>query len=320
MGASISVRTFPITSSMMYFDDAGSTSPTSRLMSINTAPKARRPRWATIRALASRQASEKRTRFFFCSSISLPFSCRDCCESHVSPHLRHVHIYYPLWRPKPVVFLCVGRLAVIPVDNLVAPFDAREIDAPLISIAGRSGLMRVFSQRLPGDRHLYRPTFIYISRIIQCSRHFDRSLQSNNIPAILGPASVQVWLGQKQIPYGVERIDLKLVVFISVAVRIDEDFEVIVVKDYRITLCQRSPNVRLIHLGANVKVLIIPQHPGARRETRAGPRGALDVNKVVRRRRPPPRRFIQLAVNPKLFSGSITNVLFRRRRYNQRRN
>ncbi len=57
---------------MRYFDDAGSTSPASRLTSISARPIASRRRCAQSSSRASRQAAEADTLFFFGGSIGDP--------------------------------------------------------------------------------------------------------------------------------------------------------------------------------------------------------------------------------------------------------
>src|SRR5687767_12843445 len=69
MVASRSARCLPMTSSIRYFELAGSTSPASRLTSISVMPSASRDRCAQISSRASRHACESVSFFFFSSAI-----------------------------------------------------------------------------------------------------------------------------------------------------------------------------------------------------------------------------------------------------------
>ena len=87
IGISSSVRPLVSTSSIRYFDEAGSTRPLRRLISITASPSASRPRRAQTRALASSHASDQRI-FFFASLPSLPpaaSSARACVADDRSP-------------------------------------------------------------------------------------------------------------------------------------------------------------------------------------------------------------------------------------------
>ena len=72
IGSSRSWRPLPMTSSITYFDDAGSTRPARRLTSIRPSPSARRPRCAWMSSRASRQAAPAETFFFAASGAGRP--------------------------------------------------------------------------------------------------------------------------------------------------------------------------------------------------------------------------------------------------------
>ena len=99
-----------------------------------------------------------------------------------------------------------------------------------------------------------------------------------------------------------------------VAIRIDEDLEVVVVKDHRVALGERRPDVRLLQLGADVKVLVVPHHLHARAKSRPRPSVALDVDERIGPGRGGPGRFVKLAVDVQWRRRAITDVTARRER------
>ena len=99
---------------------------------------------------------------------------------------------------------------------------------------------------------------------------------------ILRLAAVAVGLLQAQVPDGVEGVHLQLGVVVVVAVRIEEDLEVVVfVEDVGIVLGVGALDVRLLQLGADVEILVVPEHLGAGAEARLDAPVALDVHEVV---------------------------------------
>ena len=78
--------------------------------------------------------------------------------------------------------------------------------------------------------------------------------------ASIARPAVAVRLDQHQIPRRAERVHLQLVVGVRIAIGIDEDLEVVVVKDDGVARGQRAPEVGLLHLGRHVEVLVVPQH------------------------------------------------------------
>ncbi len=81
----------------------------------------------------------------------------------------------------------------------------------------------------------------------------DRFLQTIDIPTVVRTAAIFVGLVQVQIPAGIERIDFEFKVRMIVAIWVDKQFEVIVLKDHRIVFFQGGPHMRLFQVGGQCK-------------------------------------------------------------------
>ena len=66
---------------------------------------------------------------------------------------------------------------------------------------------------------------------------------------------------QEEIEYGRERVDLEFVVLTRVAIRINEDFEVVVVKDDLVVRTKSREDMRLSELSGDLEVRAVPKHP-----------------------------------------------------------
>ena len=76
--------------------------------------------------------------------------------------------------------------------------------------------------------------------------------------------AVAVGLDEEQIPGRAERVHLELVVLVRVAVRIEEDLEVVVLEDDGVALGDRRPDVGFVELRRDVQRLVIPEQLHAR--------------------------------------------------------
>src|SRR5690349_19376895 len=94
----------------------------------------------------------------------------------------------------------------------------------------------------------------------------------------------------------------------TVAVGIDEHLEIIITKNYGVVMGQGRPDLRLFQFGRYVKVLIVPQHLGARAEARLRLIVSLDVREVPRPGCLLPIRFVQPAINHDRPRGVMTLV------------
>jgi hypothetical protein len=110
-----------------------------------------------------------------------------------------------------------------------------------------------------------------------------------------GGAAVTVRLNQQEIPDGVQRVDFDLEVRVRVPVGVDEDFDVVVLKNDGIARVERRPELRFFEVGPEVQKLVVPEHPDASGERRA-PR-AVDIDKRIGPRRSAPRRLRQPSVD-----------------------
>ena len=94
-----------------------------------------------------------------------------------------------------------------------------------------------------------------------------------------------------------ERVDLELEVVAGVARRVEEDLEVVVVEDHRIVLGERGPDVRLLQLGGDVEVVVVPEHFGAGAEAGRGAAPPRMSTKAVGPGGGLPRGVVELAVD-----------------------
>ena len=103
----------------------------------------------------------------------------------------------------------------------------------------------------------------------------------------------------------------KFEVFVAVAVRVDEQFEIVVMENHRVVLGQGTPDMRLFEFGRDVEILVVPLHFGAGPESGARLGAAFNVDKVrCPRRIPPPA--IDPAVDANGFFGARADVSVRR--------
>src|SRR5438132_1928283 len=116
------------------------------------------------------------------------------------------------------------------------PFHAREVDAPLIAVARRSGLVSKLAEHLPGKSDFYGPAPVGVARIIERPVYMDCRLQTWDFPTVHCGSAVSVGADEEQVPTGVQGVHLELVILVIVAVGIDENFKVVVVEDDRVML------------------------------------------------------------------------------------
>ncbi len=101
----------------------------------------------------------------------------------------------------------------------------------------------------------------------------DGRLQARDLPLVDRRAAVAIGLLEKQVPLGVEGVDLDLIILVVVAVGVDEDLEVVVLENDRIVLRQRAPDVGLLEQGTDVEIRRRPRASWRGSET--GDRGRL---------------------------------------------
>src|SRR5579859_1766988 len=99
----------------------------------------------------------------------------------------------------------------------------------------------------------------------------------------------------------------------AVAIGIDKDFEIVVLKDDGVILLDRGPDMRLIQFGADVKKLVIPEHLDACTQGRLRLGVAFDVPKRFRPGYGLPGVIVQFAVNYRRLGRAITDIAARMR-------
>ena len=92
-------------------------------------------------------------------------------------------------------------------------------------------IWRRLAQDLPRDRDLDCPTIVSITWPIDRAADVDAHPETGDVPCVNGRTAIAVRLREEQVPGGAECIHFEFVVRVRVAVRIDEDLEVIVLED-----------------------------------------------------------------------------------------
>ena len=116
------------------------------------------------------------------------------------------------------------------------PLDARKIDAPLLAFVRRAGVPRVFAEHFPRKGDFDRPALVGVGGIVERAVDLDGGFEAGNFPVVVRLAPVHVWLVEHQVPTGVQRVHLELVVRLRVALGIDEHLEIGVVENHGIVL------------------------------------------------------------------------------------
>ena len=185
----------------------------------------------------------------------------------------------------------LGDANVAAVFDPPAPLDAREVHAPGIARPGRQRHAGALAERGERARDLDGPPAILVARVVDRAVEVDPGPNPFEVEVVIGLTAVEVALVEQEIPLRGERIDLQLEVVEPVAVRIEEDLEVVVLLvDERVALREGGLDVRLLHGGADVEVLVVPEdlHPGL--EARHGVVGPPDVEVELAPRSRGPRR------------------------------
>jgi hypothetical protein len=184
-------------------------------------------------------------------------------------------------RPDPVILGGFGDLLVLAGREVDLPFDAGEIDAPAVSRLGGRGGGGELRQGLPGEGNLHIPRLVGVLGLIQGSVDMHGGLEAGDIPFVEGGSAILVSLHQPEIPTGVQRVHLELVVLVIIPIGIDEHLEVVVLENDRIALGDGPPDVGFDQFCGDVEIGVIPQHFGAGGIFGFGEGSALDVQKLV---------------------------------------
>ena len=142
----------------------------------------------------------------------------------------------------------------------------------------------ILREVLPGEGDLYRPAFIGDGGVIDGSSDMHRAFEAGEITAEDRHAALAIGLGEAEFPDRAEGIDLEFVVVEAIAVRVDEDFEVVIFKHDGILLSDGAPDVWLLKFCADVEVVIIPAHLDPRLVVGLEGGVAGDIGKVIRPR------------------------------------
>ena len=229
-----------------------------------------------------------------------------------APAEGEVHVDEALGAPDPVVFGVllffrvegaageVGAVGwdanVVTVLDGVLPLHAGEVDAPAVTgVRWAAFLFVVLLKFVPGEGKVGFPAAVFASGVVEGAVDDDLLAQAFQVAAEDGNATLVVGFGEGEFPDGAEGVHLELVVVEPVTVGVDEDLDVVVVKDDFILFGDGAPDMRFFHLDTDVKELLVPRHLAAGAE--AGFEGGLsgDVDEVVTPR----------DVCPVLFAGDL---------------
>ena len=232
-------------------------------------------------------------------------------ELQLAPHFRAVHIHDAGGRPHPVIFGHIGQLLLRTVGGGDLPFHAGEVESPLLSVGGRTGMPGIAAEYRPGEGDFDGPTVILIGRIIKRALNRHAGFQAGNVPFIVRGAMVEIGFIQPQIPARVAGIELELVVIMGAARRIHEHFKIGVTKDHAIVIGEGGPDVGFFELGGDVEVVVIPEQLGAGMKTGSRFGGADDVHEVGGPRHLRPGGVIQSAIHGDGVGGVVAQIALR---------
>ena len=210
--------------------------------------------------------------------------------------------------------LSSGRARHLPVNAAVGgdlPLDAGEIDAPLLAFGGRTGVTRVLGEGFPREGDFNGPALISIGGIIQRAIDVDGGFRAGNLPRIVRLALIHIRLAEQQVPGGIERVHLELVIGLGIARRIDEHLKVRVLENDGVMVRKRGPNMRLFEFRGEVEILVVPKHLCARAKPGLGPTAASDVHEISRPRRLRPSGLIQVSIDQNWGAGVAAEIASR---------
>src|SRR5262245_18921578 len=188
-------------------------------------------------------------------------------------------------------------LPVLAVLDAERTLDAREVHAPWIAGVRRYGTMRLFAQREPRHRDLDGPPAIDVGRVVQRAVQPYRGRQSQDLPVAEPSPPVAIGTRQEQIPGRVARVDIELVVFVIVAVGIDEELESVLLIERRIVAGHLRPEPRSGDVGGDVQMAVVPEHLHAGPQRRFRRRAGCHVAEVVGPRRGTPGGLVETAID-----------------------
>lgn len=167
-------------------------------------------------------------------------------------------------------------------------------------------------KRVPRNCQCYCPATIPVARVVERPVDLDGGTQPRDFPAIIGVSTRPIGLGQEKVPTGIEGVDLEFEILHTVSVRVEEDFEIVVVEDDRVMLRQGGPDIRLPQFGADVQRAVIPQQlrPGPEARPRKG--AAPDIDEILGPRRAGPSRPAQRTVEPGWLARPMADIVARR--------
>ncbi len=92
----------------------------------------------------------------------------------------------------------------------------------------------------------------------------DTGLHALQVPAAQRLATFGIGLCKHQVPDRTECIYFDFVIVKAISVRIEKNFEIIVIEYYFIFLADVRPDMRFLKFGSDVDILFIPEqfHPG----------------------------------------------------------
>ena len=134
-------------------------------------------------------------------------------------------------------------------------------------------------------------------------------LQSRTIPLNVEVAARTIGTVEHKVEHNATCVVLNLEIALSVASRVEEHLEVVVVIDDSIALREVSHDVRLLYYSRHVQIFIVPHHSGLGVVNRLGKSVAADVDKRLRVGSLCPRLLVELAVNLYLLVSTTAHIM-----------
>ena len=146
-----------------------------------------------------------------------------------------MHVDHSLWRPHPIMFRKIPSVSTLQLNIFTVfyfdiPLNPGEIYPPEFSISRNfSHIPHSYSYKW--DKHFDSPALIDVIGVVQSSLNVDSGFHTGSIVCEHCSAAIAVGFGHKKIKNSIHCIDFNLVIAVSIIIRIDENFKVVIIKN-----------------------------------------------------------------------------------------
>ena len=233
-----------------------------------------------------------------------------------APTFRHVHCNLSGRTPCPVVLReifarSIFLAQIFAVHQFVLPLNARETDAQIV--AGFQIVVETLSDGFARDGKFNGPSLVGILRVVERAVHLSCHLHSRAIPLELHESGRRsaIRLLDSEVEDCADGICFDFEIVVSVAIGVDENFEVVVIINHFVVGLDVSPNVRVVEFGSHIKIFVVPKHFRLSVIAWCRETFAADVDKSAHRGSVLPRLLIELAVDSDFVGSAIAHIVVR---------